>query len=302
MKLVSDGQEVASGSFVTKPICSPDGTTWLATVIKDGKSYVLTNAQESSGYDEIIDGPVLSLDGQHFAFAAKKANLLYLVRDGKEELTTFLDIMLSGGGFIWPGIGESSPVLRFSPDNQTLAFAAKREDGQMIVVINEKTYGPYENIMTIVFSPDGKHMMFVVKKGNEKDKTVKQMVVLEGVEGQWYEQVAYPCFSKDGKYYAYAVKSSEVWQIVLNGVLRTTQYQDIESLLFAPNDEFILSADLTSQKTVVYVGDIAGKEWDMVSHIDSENFDKVGNLNYLVVADKKLYRITKTLSGLREEH
>jgi len=296
--LLMDGKKVATGK-TKKPIYSSDGTLWIAAITKGGRSFLLSNGKKGAVYHKIVGGPVLSPDGKHVAFAAKSGEKVFVMRDNRKGPEFASISWLSGE---WVFMGESPPVLRFSPDSQKLAYAAKRAEKKNFVIVDDNEYGPYETIVTIKFSPDSKRFGFLVKKGKRNSKDEKYAVVVDGEQSQWYDQAAFLVFSKDGKHYAYTAKTGERWMIVVDGSPLNTRYKDVNSLLFGPRGNLIIAVTLHSGKSTVLVNGKAGREWDEVSRISSKNLDESGTLYYLAVSEGKLYRVARVVrfTGIRK--
>jgi len=111
------------------------------------------------------------------------------------------------------------PRFVASPDNRHEAHPIAPFGKPMVVALDGQAYGPgcqgiYDS--TLTFSPDSRRLAFVA---GAPQKGAQRSVVLDGVEGKQYDDVAMPLtFSPDSKRFAYLARKGKVWLAVVDGV------------------------------------------------------------------------------------
>jgi hypothetical protein len=179
-------------------------------------------------------------DGSSVAYVTERAGKRYVVLDEKEELLAdgepqgtpaaapdgkSLGLLVATGG----GVGlrrffgeagqavppyEEAEGLVAGSDGDTYAFAARRAEGWFVVVGGKE--GPvFDRVVTPSFSPDGKRLVYRVRKDG------KRFVVVADLEGKTirqhapYEQVFPVRFTADGQSVAYGVKDGArlAWKV-----------------------------------------------------------------------------------------
>ncbi|HJX52127.1 MAG TPA: hypothetical protein VJ801_05115 [Polyangia bacterium] len=123
------------------PTVDPTGGWWF-TFKKSGKSFLCVNGRMIEGELQPNTSPEFSSDG-------KKA-VLRLIR-GKQQL-----VSVSGEG---ERLEPTDVHFLFHPDG-TPAGAVREVDGKRFVEVNGRTFGPYTDCGSMVFSPDGSRFGF----------------------------------------------------------------------------------------------------------------------------------------------
>jgi len=125
-----------------------------------------------------------------------------------------------------------------SPNGSHIAYWEKR-DGQDVVVLDGKAGKPYalgrsqwrEVVAAIMpgiyFSPDGARVAYAVIDPQQKQAPGprprysptkgKQRMIVDGIEGAWYDDVDMPSFSADNLHVVYAARRGERWTVVADG-------------------------------------------------------------------------------------
>ena len=219
------GPPVMPGNIVlmmTQVLYNPTGRHYAFRV---GTNHFLYDGHEGKEYG-VVDMPVLSPDGKHFAYLGRTTEGWILVADGVEIARS--DLGISGLAYspdstklayyiqrrgdpdkgirdhwhlVFDG-KEGPPMLtfdkiNFSPDSK---HAACVDAGDKFMVIDQKAGPEYEFIYGVVFwNPDGKHVAY-----GARSSASEQLLVTDGPEGpqilkQLHTLVA---FSPDGKHLA----------------------------------------------------------------------------------------------------
>ncbi len=113
--------------------------------------------------------------------------------------------------------------------------------------VQGKAY-PFPGVGKIVFSPDGSRLAYWAKA---KDDGF--MMVLNGEEGQIYDEISDPIFSPDGNHVAYIAKDKDGKFAVLDGT-EGNRYEDIWGLTFNSDGHLAyIAKDSLEGKTVQLV-------------------------------------------------
>jgi hypothetical protein len=180
----------------------PDGSAFAYVSWRSGSSFIVLNDKEASlPPGGMVAPPAIRPDGQAVGalVAADGAVRLrqFFVQGGQSEATYD-----EGEGLVYDGDGRS------------LAFAA-RKGASWLLVVNGREGPPFDRVVTPVFSPDGKRVVYRARKDG------KRFVVVADTRGKTirqhpaYEQVFPVLFTADGKSVAYGVKDGPqlAWKV-----------------------------------------------------------------------------------------
>ncbi len=139
-------------------------------------------------------------------------------------------------------------LLAFSPDSTRLAYVARRE-GKESLVMDSVEGKVYDRMWSYTFSTDGRHLAQKVNDGR------KGLVVLDGAEGTPYTSCDEPAFSPGGAHVAYrAVASSEVLVVDGQEIKMGATPDQQRRLERMASDPHVVFADPSSVRTVVLRG------------------------------------------------
>jgi hypothetical protein len=186
------------------------GDTWNIAYIsrrEKGERIVVLNDQSGPPFEKIMDNPVFSTDGQHFAYVAKDKGAYSLVRGtlGTGGNTTETKIPST------PSFDYTEQMI-FSPDNSHLAFVSVKEGiwkGATIrahrrVWFDGQPGRDYDalGLSGLLFSHDSKHLAYVVHDPGNK----KHFIVLDGQEGKYYDEIFFGAlrFNVSGEFVYFA--------------------------------------------------------------------------------------------------
>ena len=173
------------------------------------------NGASGEKYDQVQTiPPVISADGKHMAYAARKSGDLYVVVDGK-EYGPYTSLPSYGGspfGGAQPIPWQETPQrpIVFSPDSKHFAFVAGKKQASnpspLTVVVEDgkemPQQGQADTTSSLQFSKHGDHLLWVLL-GRPNATTV---VVVDGIEGAAYNGIYQPQFSDDGRHLAYTAQ------------------------------------------------------------------------------------------------
>jgi Tol biopolymer transport system component len=231
--------------------------------------------------------PLISRDGEHFAYVAKMGtrpdDRQVLIVDGKEA-------------------GEPEMYLHFSPDGKHLVGIARDKDGDHLMV-DGKSAIKAKGIYGLYLAPAGRRIIAVLRHENP-NHSIGQFLWVDGkpAEASLCEQVKDVLFSPDGKHYAALCGRSGAEWVVLDGK-KGQEYMTIttaiENLSTGPG----FSADGSK---FGYVGVAQGtKQFVVINEDESDAFDganfafspdgkhtimagRRGQSNVLVIDDKTI--------------
>jgi len=232
---------------------SPDGKRLAYTTANDDprhyKRLAVVDGESSPEYDQVLNLN-FSPNSKRVAFAAKTGKQWTVVVDGH------------------PGASYDEvygPI--FSPDSDSVAFAA-REEKKWFVVVNGKAGPEYEGMVengaglakladirygALAFSPDSKHLAYAAKRGG------KWVMVVDGQEGEGYNQVASPVFSFDGKRVAYSagryLSKESGWRVVVDGQEGPLFFETFPAV-FSPDGKHLAYGAKKAQWAVVVDGKV----------------------------------------------
>ena len=166
---------------------------------KERLKEAVTQAREL--FDEIeFGGPVLSADGRHLAYAARKGEKWSVVTDGQQS-----------------GAYDNARDLVFSADGRHLSYAAQR-GGKWFAVIDGREGEEFDEVNILatnfglsVFSPDGNRVAYSARKGG------KWFMVADGQAGPAFDWIRGPFFSSDSSHLLYFARTGEKESAVVDG-------------------------------------------------------------------------------------
>jgi WD40 repeat protein len=253
---------------VKHPSFAPDHKTVVYEACKGGKSFIV--------FGDKIEGS--KYDGVDFYLFARDGALVYAATVG--EKTALVSGREQGEGFeslSWPRVGNEIAYrgsankrdalmvggrrvaeydkiddLSFSPDEKTLAYAA-REKGESFIVMGDQKGPSFDSVRDPVFSSDGKRMAYVASSW----KLNKDFVVLGLDQGQKFDWIKDVIFSPDGKSLAYSAVDGNRSYIVLDGK-KGPEFDKVRYLRFSPNSSVFAYAAESEGRHFMVVGEQKG--------------------------------------------
>ena len=207
---------------VTTPVFSPDAArvAYAARREKDS-AVIMVDGEPGPAFSSIVAGPVFSPDSKHVAIAISEAGATTFVVDGAKVAQG----PVAGTDFI--------SELTFAPDNQRLAYigvtGGNMYEQGLTVRARRRVYVdgvagqeydvPY--LGRLQFSPDGKHLTYVV--GGLSDGSRKIGFVVVGArEGKRYDDVfGSPRFEEGGRAIVYTAQSGRKFYSVRSSLDET---------------------------------------------------------------------------------
>lgn len=297
--VVVDGRESPGYQRVGVPHFNTDGSRLAHVALLDvDKRTVVVNGQAGRPYDVISAGLIqFSPDGSRMAYGGMRDEKCYLVVDG-EETGPFDDLGTRTG-------------YRFSNDGTRLAFVALVGEN-LHVILDGRRSPPAYDVGDLVFSPDGKQVVYAAQESqggpwfvfqnNEKQGPYQTIgdesltfspdstrlayaaqadgrwsVVVDGQPGDPHDGIAEMRFSPDGKRLAYVAQDGEAEAVVLDGKLeRSFDAIGGGSLVFSPDSRTLGYIARNGYARFVVIGEARKPRYTMVAYLnfssDSRHF------------------------------
>jgi WD40 repeat protein len=209
-----------------------DGRSHLNLVVDGHPENLVVNGRPLSTFEGSLLGSLtISSDGKHVAY---RIGWAVVVEDGHAVENRY------------KGLG---PVT-ISPDGNHLAYSAYGavKGTWFTVVVDGKTtqeaqsnffHLGYNEISTILFSPDSKRLAYVGSKG-------KMMAVVDGKADEECKEIRNLQFSADSKHVAYEAKRDKLWSVVVDGHAGS-EYEGIAGLRISPDGKHVAYAAAKSK-------------------------------------------------------
>ncbi len=192
-----------------------------------------------------VSNPIFSPDSHHFAFIATKYNgTSIIIRDGVKMGKDYRLIY--------------SESFVFSPDSKNLFYSVE-DDTRWSAIYRDgvELYAGEGSLGKPVFSPNGKHFMYIISTGSE-DILLKDGVKI-GVE---YIGKDNPIFSPDSQHFAYIAtrgdsKYGTGWKnIIIKDGINIKEYDGYASIdpIFSPDSKNLLFVVLNGKRKIMKDG------------------------------------------------
>jgi len=145
-----------------KPMFSPDSSKFLYVAASGSQRFLVTNGDESDGFQTLTPKPVFTPDGQHLAYGTTPF--------GSQSVTIYVD-----GKALPVQTGQPRDTFNFSPDGSRYAYTIGNGtlaiDGVTLsnmYVTNWQSNNPDTTVTTYfyLFSPDSKHIAYIAQDPN----------------------------------------------------------------------------------------------------------------------------------------
>jgi len=195
-------KEGASFDTVSNIVFGSDDASVAYLGVRGEKRFLVVNDRE----DPLPDGnmpwpPVIRPDRKGAGILISSAKGFFLYQAFSQ-------------GAVTETIYEEAADLTYSNDGNGYAFAA-RKGNNWFIAVNGKEGPAFDRVVTPVFSPDGKFLVYRARKDG------KRFMVIADANGKVfrqhpaYEQVFQPVFTADGNSVAYGVKDGNklIWKV-----------------------------------------------------------------------------------------
>jgi Tol biopolymer transport system component len=257
--VVYDGVEGKEYGGVFSLTFSPDSSRLVYIAYSDNGVIIVDNGAESKPYGNVIDGTLaFSPDSKRLAFVAEPLRPQRPGDSGKEQRLPFFLVVVDGvESQEYMGINKAAPV--FSPDSKHVAYAAPVEKWSKWTIVLDGVEGKKHDAKidehSLVFSPDSSRLACAAK----------QIVILDDIEGEAYDSVAFPVFSPDSKRIAYAACSEGKYLVVTDGTpqgpAKGKAYDGIEDITFSPDSSRLVHLAKHGEKVLAVTDGAESNEY-----------------------------------------
>jgi hypothetical protein len=187
-----DGAEVARHDSVNEVVLAPDGS-WMSLLVADRRAQSGTQQTEHMVQQLVHRGVTTELpdDARELTVSPSGAHIAYTHLVGSGESS---QVVLDNKPL---GAANDPRLLTLSEDGSRFAYTwtVSRYKGGARVTVDRVTGPVYHAVWGLSFSPDGKHVAYLVYKGDGS-----AAVVVDGKEGKRYHTASEnPRFTVDGK-------------------------------------------------------------------------------------------------------
>lgn len=182
----------------------PDGVSIAYLGAREGKRFLVLNEKEELLPDGDLPNPaVVRPDG-------KGAGIILATKDGFSLYQAF-----TGDGLQKKKYQEAGGLI-YNRDGSRYAYLARRNK-RVFMVVNGKEGQVFDMIVTPMFSPDDKFLVYRARKDGKRFVVVADANGKTIKEHSSYEQVYQQVFTDDGKSVAYGVKDGHklIWKVEL---------------------------------------------------------------------------------------
>lgn len=184
---------------------SDDGSVFAFVAQREGKNFIVLNGQEEA----------LPAGEYPWPFAVRPDNKgVGIFSTNNDQNRTYLHQAFFDNG-IKSAIYKEGSELTYSKDSQHYAFVAVKNE-QFLMVLDGKNGPVFDRVISPVFSPDGKFLVYRARQDGKRF-----VVVVDTMSGNItqkhtpYEHVFIPTFTDDGKSVAYPVQEGKqiMWKV-----------------------------------------------------------------------------------------
>lgn len=223
---------------------------------------------------------VTSPDGQHVAYAHKV---------GREVDSPWIVTRDGEAGKKYDDIWQ----LTYSPDSQTLAYAAQDGEDSFIVRGNQELTA-YDAVHAPRFSTDGAQLAYKAQRGG------KRFIVVNEIDGPAFDEVNAPAFDADGTV-IYRAQQGATWSVVA-GTQRSQAYDKIHEIVVSDTGDHMAFEAQDKARGWFYIVDgqelpVDGDRWPSPSSLSHFTFSPDGT-QYAYVGNKSVY---STANGKKYE-
>jgi Tol biopolymer transport system component len=291
-RMIIDGKEGAGFSTVKSPLFSPDGRHLAYQAMSGEKWYLVVDATPNAGTQTRILDHQFSADSSKIAYIdngndKNRGRLvisdLAFTQQATVSPSAFRMILNQEGtriaaitlrdnkqhivecSFDRPDAIKTGPQYSeihnpaFGPDGITLAYAAERDGGNHMLVLNdrEETLPDGESLVERpVVRPDQKGVGTLISAHNQA--FFQQFFLDGGKRENSYDEADGLTYNRDGSTHAYAARKGATWFVVANGV-EGTGFDRVISPKFSPNGKYLVYRARKDGRRFVVVANKAGK-------------------------------------------
>ncbi len=164
--------------------------------------------------------------------------------------------------------GYELGTIVFSPDGKKVVYSASRS-GEEYVFFEGSRGTSYDKVKFLTLSHDKEHIAYVARSEG------REFIVVDGVEGKRYQAVDDPVFSPDSQTVAYAAEQGRKWHTILGNKKSLGTDMLHMAPVFSADSRFVMSIeqDSTTGKSVRIV-----RSTDMEQIKKGIEYDGIGSV------------------------
>ena len=197
-----DGKESEMYQLVHTPTFSADGNHFVYAIelFSEDKAaffnYAIADGIRMGPYETVVEGSFrYNSDGSVLVFEVEKHDEFFVVFNGNEK-AHYSDVM------------QGTQI--FSPDNKHFAYVAEKFDTRRIINADGVESKSYEDVYSVVYSPDSKKYVYTVKQNNH------EFAIVDGNEGNYYDAIlggGLVFFDSDSTFHYIAIKDQKIYLV-----------------------------------------------------------------------------------------
>lgn len=198
---------------------SPDGRHWACSVKRGDKYSMMIDGKPVPEFDGAFTDLRFSYDGSRFA---------YMVYEKRTRPDSKVFAVVDGR----PRPEDGIHTITLMPDGKRFHFIGRKDGGKTAIFFDDQPGPTFDgDVREVVFSPDGKHVAYLVVRGS------KRLVIVDGKAGPEYDKAERPAFCA-GNRVAYPACSAGKWFIVTDGKPgQELGYDHVGCLVYGPDGQ-----------------------------------------------------------------
>ena len=233
----------------------------------------------AAGEDVQFGSELASPDNRRIGFIIQRDGLRHAVIDG-----------IVGKAY------RLASAIEFSSDSKRHSYIVEPGPGRRIVVVDGVEGEPYENLVQPAsrFSSDSKRVAYAGMRDN------KWRAVIDGKQGEAYDELLYITFSPDGKRVGFAARRGKIWQVVIDGV-EGEAFDGVgrEGIHFSPDSSRVAYTAIKDGKQFTVIDGVQGNPCEAIGGFA---FSPDGRRTYFVArrSGQTLFMVDGQDSGVYE--
>jgi hypothetical protein len=208
----------------------PDGKPVYVVEREPGEMYCIIGQDVLGPYERVLGMPRFSADASRVAFGVTRMDRKQaVVTDGAAgapfDVVDTLGFGPKGNRLLYTAIRgvkhyavldgvqteyDAVAMSAFSPDGEHMALLVRVEDKWVLLVDGNKSRAPCDHVTQFVLARGGKHLGLVCQRG------ARQVPIVDGAEGNKYDNVGEIAFSAGGSSACIAIRDGKSFVVVDN--------------------------------------------------------------------------------------
>jgi Tol biopolymer transport system component len=260
--LILNGKESPPVDGIKEVSFSPDSKETAYIISQDNDWYVIHNRVKEGPYDK-AQSLIWSPDSTRLAYIAIKDGAFWVVNNNEKTYAGDYapqSIFFKQGGFAAQTPRIPPPV--FSPDSSRMAFT-RIEEKKFRNVVGETTGPPFDQVSTVIFSPDSRHYAYIAVSRTADG--IKMNAIHDNNVGTPHDLIDKPYFSPDSTKLAYRSMDKGQWHMVQDGKGQKP-FDLVDEPVFSPDSAKLAYRARTQGKWLMVENGTAQKPYDAIGN------------------------------------